>query len=173
MTQTISTPIVHCGISDRNHHRKLLNPGPFVDLLATVLPITFINPSPTLSTCGWYVTNSPFQYMCFNSFLLSARAGRRKGRRRSFMGFVFYIYRDTTVRPEKSFPDPEDQQRINTFSKLNNRVRSLEEKLSVLKVKRLPPNFPISLSLSQFETFFTTARKGSSRRSLDRAGTSR
>ena len=36
--------------------------------------------------------------------------------------------------PDSVILDPEDQQRINTFSKLNNRVRSLEEKLTLLKV---------------------------------------
>ena len=31
----------------------------------------------------------------------------------------------------------DDQQRINTFSKLNSRVRNLDEKLGELKVRRL------------------------------------
>ena len=30
---------------------------------------------------------------------------------------------------------PEDQQRINTFSKLNTRLRSIEEKIEALKVR--------------------------------------
>ena len=34
-----------------------------------------------------------------------------------------------TARPS------EDQQRINTFSKLNTRLRSIEEKIEVLKVR--------------------------------------
>ena len=52
------------------------------------------------------------------------------------MGFVFDSLSQRNVVLKSSWP--EDQQRINTFSKLNNRVRFLEEKLTVLKVNDYP-----------------------------------
>lgn len=49
------------------------------------------------------------------------------------MGYVLSICRP----PDCSHNDPsnsEDQQRINSFSKMNTRLRSIEEKIEELKV---------------------------------------
>lgn len=48
------------------------------------------------------------------------------------MGYAFQPL--TAVLQPAHCSNPEDQQRINSFSKLNNRLRGLEEKIEALKV---------------------------------------
>ena len=50
------------------------------------------------------------------------------------MGYAFFFDLYSQCGGVMSYM-PEDQQRINTFSKLNTRLRSIEEKIEALKVR--------------------------------------
>ena len=50
------------------------------------------------------------------------------------------LFSKSVVAPGGSLFVAEDQQRINSFSKLNTRYKAIEEKISALKVNRRLPD---------------------------------